>query len=186
MTGDTEQQTVTRWMAGLARSAMAALLLAVLGTGAAAARQNDSIFVRVGDGTQTGVAPGGQISIPIEVDMSAAGGLVLRDIAFELNWGPSLLSYVSASPGSFGLVVFNETQTGSGLLTTSMSSATGTTSSFTLATVVFQATVETGLRASIAMNVTAAGNEVGSSILGNVVGVDLVLCIAPGGGCSEM
>ena len=105
MTGDTKQQTGTRWMAGLARSATAALLLSVLGAGTAAAQQQ--IVVRVGDGTQTGVAPGAQISIPIVVDMSAAAGLDLASITFDLNWNPTLLGFVSASPGTFGSVVFN-------------------------------------------------------------------------------
>ncbi len=120
-------------MTGLARSAMAALLLSALGAGAAEAQQ--VITVRVGDGTTTTVAPGGQISVPIVVDMSEAAGLDLASITFDLNWTPSLLSFVSASPGSFGTVVFNTTETGLGKLTTSMFDVSGTTSSFTLATV---------------------------------------------------
>ena len=176
-----QQQTFIRWVARLARSAVAALLLAVLGAGATAAQQ---IFVRVGDGTSTGVAPGGQISVPIVVDMSEAAGLDLASTTFDLNWDPSLLSFVSASPGSFGTVVFNLTETGLGLLTTSMFDVSGTTSSFTVATVVFDATASVpteGQLAPITIGVTAAGNALGSNILGNVVGVDLLLCIGVGG-----
>ena len=108
MTHGTDQQTFTRWMKGLTRSVTTALLVSALSAGAAEAQQ--VITVRVGDGTTTAVAPGGQISIPIVVDMSAAAGLDLASITFDLNWTPSLLSFVSASPGSFGSVIFNTSQ----------------------------------------------------------------------------
>ncbi len=160
---------------------MAAQLLCVLGAGTAGAQQ---IVVRVGDESSTGVAPGGQVSIPIVVDMSAAAPLDLASITFDLNWTPSLLSFVSASPDTFGTVVFNDTQTDLGVLTTSMFNVTGATTTFTLATVVFDATSSVpaeGQLAPITIDVTTAGDELGASVLGSLIEQSLQLCIGIGG-----
>jgi hypothetical protein len=141
------------------------------------------IVVRVGDGTQTEVAPGGQIEIPIVVDMGAAGGVNIASLTFELTWDPTLLSYVSATAGQFGTVLFNDADAASGSLLTSMFNATGTTSTFTVARIaVDAAALDQAQGTWITISVTAAGNELGESLMGSLSPADLWLCISAGDG----
>ena len=173
MTCRAPERALTDWTTGLARSVVIALLVSLLGPAAGAAQ---SIVVRVGDETTTAVAPEAEIAIPIVVDMSAAAGLDIASLTFALNWDPTRLTFVSTTAGAFGTVIFNETQTGTGLLTASMFNATGATSTFTVATVVQQAGVTVG-NTLISIDVTAAGNELGINILASVSPENLNLCV---------
>lgn len=141
-----------------------------------------SIVVRVGDETTTTVAPGAEIQIPIVVDMAQAGGLDIASLTFDLTWDPSLLTYVEAVPGTFGSVVFNEADVASGQLATSVFNATGTTNTFTAISVVLSADAAAENQdALVAVDVTAAGNGVGTDISASVSEDNLCLCIGLAG-----
>jgi len=143
---------------------------------AAVPAYGQQIGVAVGNASTTSVAPGGTISIPIVVDMTAAGGLDLASLSFDVQWDAARLSFVSSAPGSFGTVTLNETQTASGALTAAIFNPTGTTNSFTALTLTLQAGALEG-STPITIQATAAGNGAGQNILSNIVTSDLSLCV---------
>ena len=156
---------------------VAAALLAVVLEATSGAAQ--SIAVRVGN-PPNAVVPSDPVSIPVVVDMSAAGTLDIASLTFTLNWDPVRLTYTSATAGTFGTVTFDESGTATGLLTVGMSNATGTTTTFTVATVDYDAGATSG-NVPITINVTAAGNGGGSDILASVSGASLTLCVGTTG-----
>ena len=134
----------------------------------------------VGPPPDISVAPGDQVDIPIEVDMSAAAGVSIASLQFEVSWDPGLLTYVSTTPGAPAdwSVFLNETQTGSGVLGVGMFSPGGTPNSFTAVTLKLQAaTVPEPTTTLIDVAVTAAGDAVGIDLLPIIVQRDLLLCI---------
>ncbi len=138
------------------------------------------IVLRVGDETTDAVVPGGRIDIPVDVDMSEAGGQDLANIQFDLAWDPTRLTYNETIPGNFGTVTVDETQTGAGLLAVEVSSTTGTTESFTAVSLALDAGATEG-NTPITATVTAAAAENGSDILSSLSAEDLLLCIGISG-----
>ena len=176
MTWRAEKHALERDFRSRAVALTGALLALTFGATSGAAQ---TIDVRVGN-PPSAVVPSDPVSIPVVVDMSAAGALDIASLTFTLNWDPARLTYTAATAGTFGTVILNETNTATGLLTVGMFSATGTAAGFTVATVDYTAGATSG-NTPITINVTAAGNEVGTDISASVTGTSLTFCIGTTG-----
>lgn len=112
-------------------------------------------------------APGVQIHVPVGVDMTEAGGLVLAGLGFELSWDPARLSYVSATPSapSGWTAALEESQIDVGLLGVDLSSPSGTTESFTAIQIAFEAADVHGQWAVLDLAATRAADASGGDLL---------------------
>jgi hypothetical protein len=133
------------------------------------------IVLRVGN-PPTAVVPNEQVALPIVMDMSGAGSVNIASIQFQLFWDPARLTYVETVLGPFGSVTLNEMDTGSGTLGVALFNATGSTSTFTVLTLVQNATATEGYT-PISANVTVAGDEMGVDILPMIFVENLDLCV---------
>jgi hypothetical protein len=138
--------------------------------------QPASILLLVGAEETAAVAPGGRLSIPIIVDMSAAMDVNVAGLEFDLEWVPTKFSYVSTVPGPVGTVTLEESAVSSGQLTAAMVSATGATATFTLCTVELDALPLEG-PSYVTAEVTAAQDELGNDILGSITERQLYVCL---------
>ncbi|HEX9886840.1 MAG TPA: PKD domain-containing protein [Longimicrobiales bacterium] len=141
---------------------------------------DEQIVLAVGDEPTAAVLPGGTITIPINVDMSQAGGLDLASLSFEVAWDPDHLSFSSATPGSFGTVNVNEDAVASGILRANLFDPAGTTSSFVALGLTLNASTDVGL-IQVGVTTDAAGTEMGQDITGNVADRHLSLCVREAG-----
>ena len=134
------------------------------------------IRVSAGDGSLSAVAPGATFSLPIHFDLGMVGAENLASATFSVAWDPAVLSYQSSTTGPFGQVVLNESQIAAGVLTVSVFSPAGTTTSFDAVFIDFTSgNAET--TTTITPQVSAAGNQNGIDISGIVVEVPLSLCV---------
>jgi len=53
------------------------------------------------------VAPGGQVTVPVVVDMTGSGGFSLGSLTAQLSWKPTTLRFVGATGGTFGSPTLN-------------------------------------------------------------------------------
>ena len=125
------------------------------------------IRVTVGSSATATVTSGETLSIPILTDMTDPAGQDVASMTAVVTWDPTKFTFGSSAAGNFGSVVINDTEVSSGTLRVSMFNATGTTDSFTLATLGLTAQVFSG-STDVAVNVTAAGNEAGQDITDTV------------------
>jgi hypothetical protein len=155
---------VSRWLAGL----LVTPLVLALGATSVAAQT-----IVIGPPTDLSVAPGGQIEFPINIDMSAAGGLDIASLQFELGWNPSELSYFSdllldPPPGDWTIIP-NRDNVSSGIFGAGMFSIQGTTSSFDALLLTLDATdvmpPEDYLWSCLDFVVSAAGSALGDNLL---------------------
>ena len=124
------------------------------------------IAVMVGDSAASSITVGNQLKLPIVVDMSQAVGLDIASLQVKVTWSSSIVSYVSASPGTFGSLTLNETDVTTGTFIANLFNGTGTKESFRALILTFS-----GLSAgatAVEVEVTTAGTELGQSILVNV------------------
>jgi hypothetical protein len=112
-------------------AALAAVLPAVLAVGTPAHAQ---VVVGV-RGTGIQVAPGGQVTVPVVVDMTGSGGFSL---AAQLSWTPSTLRYVGATGGAFGAPTLNP-DSASGTLRFAVANPAGATGRIVVLNVTFDA-----------------------------------------------
>ncbi len=154
------------------------MAICALALGVAPARAQ-SIVVRVGN-PPNAVVPGDPVSIPIVVDMSAAGTQNIASLQFTLTWDATRLTHVASTAGPFGSVFFNENNVATGSLVVAMFNATGTTTTFTVATVDYTAGTVSG-NTPLSVSLTAAGDELGNDILSLVTGAPLTLCVGTTG-----
>jgi len=160
--------------------ALAFVALTLLAAVTPSTGQAQQITLSAGDGSLTSVAPNSSFGLPIHVDMSQAGGENIASLTGSIIWDPARLTFQSLVGGPFGSLITNETQVGSGLLTFSLFSPTGTTNTFDALTINFQAGA-TGV-VVITPQVQAAGNDVGADITSLMRVAPLELCIGTGGG----
>ena len=139
--------------------------------------------IGVGPPPDISVVPGGVVDIPIEVDMSEAGGQDIASLQFEVSWDPGLLTFVSTTPAAPAewVVLLNEMETGSGVLGVGLFSTVGTTNSFTTVTLKLQAANVPPTLTLIDISVTAAGDAVGIDLLPIIDQRDQLLCIGGNG-----
>ena len=124
------------------------------------------IAVMVGDSAASSVTVGNQLTLPIVVDMSQALDLDIASLQVKVTWSSSIVSYVSASPGTFGSVTLNETDVATGTLLANLFNGTGTKESFRALLLTFRG-VSAGATA-VEVEVTTAGNELGQSLLDKI------------------
>lgn len=139
-----------------------------------------TITVRAGPDLETDVRPGGDLAIPILVDMSGANGLVLASLSVEINWDPARLTYETTTAGDFGTLTLNATEASGGKLVASLFSPTGTTQDFTVLHLALTAAAIEGLT-DVTLTVTAAGAEGGQDITANTTGATLSVCVGDDG-----
>jgi hypothetical protein len=113
------------------------------------------------------LAPGAELEVPIDVDMTGAGGLTLASLELELNWDPALLSFVSATPSAPAgwTVALEESQIAAGVLDVDLSSPAGTTESFTAIRVTLEAADVHGQWAVLDLIAMAAADPNGENLL---------------------
>jgi hypothetical protein len=109
---------------------------------------------------------GNQITLPIVVDMTQAAGLDIASLQVKVTWNASIVTYVSATPGTFGSLTLNETDVATGTFLANLFNGTGTKESFRALLLTFSGT-SAGI-AAIEVEVTTAGNELGQSVLDKV------------------
>ena len=155
------------------------IVLGVLCASHAAGAQN-RITVAVGDGAPLRVPRGAAVAIPLNIDMSAAGTANLASISAALTWTPGVLSFDSVKAGAFGSITANTTAALGGVVALSSYSTTGATASTPLATFYFTASSGTG-GTRLRPVAYAAGDELGSSVLGLMRPRALDICVADSG-----
>ncbi|MES2178804.1 MAG: Ig-like domain-containing protein [Gemmatimonadota bacterium] len=138
------------------------------------------VLLREGSTLRAQVAPNGKIAVPVVVDLSNGAGTNVSALTLSLNWATSRLTFDSVKTGGFGSLTSNTSGASTGSLALSMFDASGTTSTFTMATVYFTASATPG-GARVTMNPTVAGNDVGTSILSLFRLQDLDVCVATSG-----
>jgi hypothetical protein len=155
---------------------LAALAMPVLSLAA------QRVVVSVGDSARVAIAPGAKLAVPIGVDLAAAGSTTLASLQAGLTWGSTRLTFdslrVTAASG-FSLTP-NLTGAASGSLTFNAFSASALAASGPLATAYFTATATAG-GTSVVLTPTAAGSELGSSVLNALNVRNLGVCVAPSG-----
>ncbi len=134
------------------------------------------ITVAAGSQPSTIVAPGGTLTFPILIDMSAAEGLNLAAVDVRVTWDSDLLTFVGATAGTFGSVTINDTEAGMGVFRANAFDATGTTETFELLTLDLAAGTIEG-PTIVEIEVLAVGDELGTSLLSNVVSRALSVCV---------
>jgi hypothetical protein len=126
----------------------------------------NGIVLTVTSAVSQTVSVGGDISIPLLLDMSNRGTDDLASITLTVTWDPAKFTYQSSSEGTWtGAVLFaNDANTGTGTLALTGFSTAGATSDFTLYNLVLKAKATTG-PATVSVNVSAAGKTSGSAIV---------------------
>jgi hypothetical protein len=159
---------------------LAALLVGVGGGGPLGAQ---SIGVQVGDSARVVVAPGAKVGLPLRVDLAAAGStLNLASLTGTLTWGPARLTFDSIRVNA--ATEFTQTANTAGAAGGSVAlayfNASRLAASAALATVWYTASATTG-GTRVRFAASAAGNEAGQSVLGQLVPRGLDVCVAPQG-----
>lgn len=134
----------------------------------------------VGPPASSSAAPGAQLEVPIEVDMTGAQVLTLASLQLTLIWDPAWLTYVSATPSAPAgwSVTFDEAQVGTGILGVNLSNAAGTSESFTTSHITFEAADIQGQWAALDPDITAAADTGDDDLLAFVVARSGAVCIA--------
>ena len=139
------------------------------------ARAQRSIVVQAGVAPTAVVLPHGQLTVPIVLDMSAAGGADLAALTATITWSAAALTLDSIATGGFGSLTSNALKA-AGSASISVFSVNGTSKTVTLAQFFFSARAASG-RAEIVVTPTVAGNEVGRPILGLMRARPLQVCV---------
>ena len=139
------------------------------------ARAQRVMVVQAGVAPTAVVLPHGQFTVPIVLNMSAAGGADLAALTATVTWSAAALTLDSIATGGFGSLTSNALKA-AGSASISVFSVTGTSRTVTLAQFFFSARAGPG-RAEIAVTPTVAGNEVGHPILGMVRSRPLQVCV---------
>jgi len=89
------------------------------------------------------VAPGGQVTVPVVVDMTASGGYSLGSLTAQLSWKPSTLRFVGATGGTFGTPTLNP-DSATGTLRFAVANPAGATGQVVVLQALFDATGPSG------------------------------------------
>ena len=128
--------------------------------------QSTPILVKAGNSASSNIGTGGQVAIPIVVDLSqyspASNDDRLASIQVRVTWDTGVAGWVSSSPGGFGLVTINDTGAGGGAVIANTVSGSGTTSTFTLFTLTLSGAGAGTTNVSV--EIQAAGSEIGGNL----------------------
>ena len=133
-----------------------------------------TITVAAGVGPTVLVAPGGKVTVPVDVNMTAAAGGNLASLSTALAWTASQLTLDSAK-ALFGTATIN-IQSGSAQL--ALFNATGTTNTATVVNLFFTAAATAGA-SRVQVVPLSAGDELGADILPALRARNLDVCVAP-------
>lgn len=139
--------------------------------------------IEVGPPAGLSLAPGAELEVPIDVDMTGAAGLTLASLELELSWDAALLSFVGATPSapSGWTVALEESQTAVGVLGAHLSSPAGTTESFTTIHVTFEGADVHGEWAELDLTAIGASDPNGENLLPYVLVRSGHVCIVVSG-----
>ena len=138
------------------------------------------VALRANGGGRTQVAPGAQVTVPLVIDMVAAGGTNLASLAATVSWGSSRLTFDSVRTAGFGTLVPSLANAASGSISLSTSAGGGTTSTVTMANVYFTASATSG-GTLVTLGPTAASDNSSANILARLRVANLDVCVAPTG-----
>lgn len=141
------------------------------------------IVVRAGELDAAAVGPGAEVSIPVRVILEGGGGLNVASISLRLRWDPGALEYLGVEGAGFGSLTVNEADATAGLLRIAAYSTTGSTTSFDLARLRFRAAPGAAgpggtVGVPLHIEVTALGDEGGSSVAAAATAIGCALCVA--------
>jgi len=119
--------------------ALAALLAAAMAVGTPVYAQ--VVVGAPASGIQ--VAPGGQVTVPVVVDMTGSGGFSLGSLTAQLSWKPSTLRFTGATGGAFGTPTVNP-DSASGTLQFAVANPAGATGQVVVLQATFDATGPSG------------------------------------------
>jgi hypothetical protein len=165
-----------RWLAG-GRHAAVALLACLV---AATPLRAQSIGLLVGDSARVFAAPGAKLAVPLKVDLAAAGSANFAALQAGLAWGAARLTFDSlrvASSTGFSLTA-NTASASSGSATFNAFGASALSASGALATAYFTAGSAAG-GTKLLLTPTAAGNDLGQSVLSLLTTRNLDVCVTP-------
>jgi len=134
-----------------------------------------TVVIRVGETESVNVGVGEQLTVPVVVDTSDIGNLSVASVDITLRWDPSVLRFVSTSQGEFGSLTINDSETGNGLIRAVTFNAEGTTQSFTMFEVKFQA--ESSGTTNLDVTVNVVGDELGTNITSAASSRDLSVVV---------
>jgi len=113
---------------------------------------------------------GSDLDIPIILDLSGRNGRNIASITATISWDPALLNFVGTTAGNWvddqgdaASVTLNTTQTGSGTISITAFTSSGTTKTSTIRTLRLRPTAvgQIGVNATV----TVAGDETGQSVV---------------------
>jgi hypothetical protein len=138
-----------------------------------------SLTIGTQDSTTKRVAPGTAFTVPVVLDMHAAGGGAIDAVTSTINWNPAVITLDSVTAGSFGSFTRLAPIPSSGILDFDIAASGAQTASVTLATLYFTAGQNGGgTRLSFSNDATNGGYHVAH---GQVVGWMQDICVAPPG-----
>ena len=161
--------------------------MALFGAPAASATAQGSVAVTVGDSAFIAVVRGRVLNVPVKI--APAGGMNFASLQANLLFSPARFHFDSISNGTFSSnFTKNLANAGSGSLTVAWFNVTGQTAPDLLATMSFHAdTARAGAisfstlgGSRVRLSPSAAGNQAGANILGNLVLGDLDVCVVTG------
>lgn len=121
-----------------------------------------TVMIRVGEIGSINIKVGDQLTVPVVVDASEIGDLNIASVDITLRWDSSVLRFVSILQGEFGSLTINDSEAGDGVIRVATFSAEGTTQSFTIFEVEFQA--ENSGMTNLDVTVNVVGDELGTNI----------------------
>ncbi|MCP6719815.1 MAG: cohesin domain-containing protein [Patescibacteria group bacterium] len=134
-----------------------------------------TVVIRAGETESVNIGTGDQLTVPVVVDASDIGNLSVASVDITLKWNPSVLRFVSTSQGEFGSLTINDSETGNGVIRAVTFNAEGTTQSFTMFEVKFQA--ESSGMTNLDVTVNVVGDEFGINITSAASSRDLSVVV---------
>ena len=137
------------------------------------------VGVNVGDSARINVAPNAKFSVPVYVQPS--GGAIIAALTTTFTWGQAIVTLDSIKAGALGWPVTpNLANALTGSASASTFDANGTSTKGSYALLWFTAPATTG-GTHVNVTPTAAGNDIGTSILAQLVPRGMDICVAPAG-----
>jgi len=137
------------------------------------------VRLNVGGAAAQNVQAGQNVSVPMTLDMSSAGGRNVASLSFNVTWDAAKFQFVSgAANNGSGLTVFpNEGSAGAGSIAVAAFGASGITASATIYTVTLKAIAAAGSSGSVSAGSFVAGDELAVAVA--VTARNLTLTIIP-------
>jgi hypothetical protein len=141
-----------------------------------------TIALNVSDSARVFVAPSAKLTVPVSVDLTAAGALNLASLQAGLTWGASRLTFdsIRVVPSTGFSLTPNTGSTATGSLTFNTFSATALATSGPLFNVYFTAGATSG-GTHVALAPTVAATDLAQDILSHLAVRNVDVCVAAQG-----